>query len=307
MLFYFPRQFRPFVPAILILLVFIPNVAMGQETEESSITIDSTLVILNAAITDANGRLVSGLKKNEFTILEDGIEQTVDFFSAEETPFAAVILIDTSGSMGRSVSLARAAATRFLDGLRPDDNVAIYSFDTKVTLVQDFSNSRDVSERIFDLKSYGWTVMNDAVFTAAEALANRPEKRRAIILLSDGADTRSSRSASRALQTALAADAAIYTVDMAPSGSSSAVQNRSVLRNFSQRTGGTFISTPGGIAMREAFEKIVAELGVQYTLGYSPKNTVKDGTWRAIEVRVARPRLTIRTRQGYTAERAARN
>lgn len=307
MLFCCPRQLRSFIPAVVIFLFFSSSVALGQDPDEPSIKVDSSLVILNAAITDANGRLVSGLKKDEFTVLEDGIEQAVDFFSSGETPFAAVILIDTSGSMGRAVSLARAAAIRFLDGLRPDDNVAIYSFDTKVTLVQDFSNSRDVSERIFDLKSYGWTVMNDAVFTAAQALANRPEKRRAIILLSDGADTRSSRSASRALQTALAADVAIYTVDMAPSGSPSAAQNRGVLRNFSQRTGGTFISTPGGIAMREAFENIVAELGVQYTLGYSPTNTAKDGTWRAIEVRVARPNLTIRTRQGYTAQRAARN
>jgi VWFA-related protein len=305
-----PQNLFPCISAVGLVAFFFlfgTSSVSGQDTDESPITVDSPLVILNAAIQDSRGRPVTGIRQNEFSVLENGIEQEIAFFSAEETPFAAVILIDTSGSMGTGVSMARAAAMRFLDGLRPEDNVSIYSFDTKVSLIQDFSSSRDVSDRIFDLKSQGWTVMNDAVFTAAEALAARPEKRRAIILLSDGADTRSRRTASRALQAAQAADAVIYTVDMAPSGSALATQNRAVLRNFAQRTGGKFISTPGGVALREAFENIVAELGVQYTLGYYPKNTDKDGKWREIELRVERPGLSIRTRAGYTAERASRN
>ena len=276
--------------------------ANAQE-DESPITIDSSLVVLNAAIYDARGRAVPGLRQDHFSVFENGLEQEVAYFSAEDTPFAAVILIDTSGSMGTALSLARAAAIRFLDHLRPDDNVAIYNFDSKVSLVQDFSNSRDVSERIFGLKSYGMTVLNDAIFTAARELTKRPEKRRAIVVLSDGADTQSGRSASRAVREAQAANAVIYTVDMAPVGGGARLQDRGVLRNFADRTGGTFVATPGGVAMREAFENIVSELGTQYTLGYYPLNTEKDGKWRDIELRVARPELTIRTRKGYTAER----
>jgi Ca-activated chloride channel family protein len=187
--------------------------------------------------------------------------------------------------------------------LRESDNTAIYRFDSKVLLVQDFSNSRDIDQSIFDLKAQGMTRMNDAIYEAAVELSKRPEKRRAIILLSDGQDTSSKRSSDKALKAALEADAAVYTIDMSPVGDSKRVQNQGPLKNFAEKTGGTFVSTPGGAAMREAFAKIVEELGVQYTIGYSPQNTKKDGKWRALELRVARPNLTVRTRKGYNAEK----
>ena len=258
---------------LLLTFVFllIPTI-LAQD--EDVISVDSDLVVLNALITDTNGRVVSGLRKELFSVFENGVAQPISLFSPEETPFAAVILIDTSGSMEQSVSLARSAAIKFLDGLRVDDHVAIYKFDSKVELIQDFSNSRDISERIFDLRSYGMTSLNDAVFKAAEALRDRPEKRRAIVVLSDGADNQSSRSASRALREAMAVNAVIYTVDMAsPTGpQSQRQQNRGALKNFAERSGGSFIAAPGGVAMREAFENIVKELGEQYTLGYTPLN-----------------------------------
>jgi VWFA-related protein len=160
-----------------------------------------------------------------------------------------------------------------------------------------------VSEKLFDLKADGMTALNDAIFQAAKDLGDRPEKRRAIIVLSDGMDTYSGRSADKALKAALAVNALIYTVDMSATDTNGKerAQNQGVLRNFAEKTGGTFISTPGGIAMRDAFRKIVAELGSQYTISYQPKNTAKDGKWRAIEVRIAKPNLSIRTRKGYHA------
>ncbi|MDQ3087514.1 MAG: VWA domain-containing protein, partial [Acidobacteriota bacterium] len=267
------------------------------------INVESSIVVLNATITDPNGKPVTGLKQNQFKVFEDGIEQKVDFYEAEKTPFAAVILMDTSGSMEGSVAMARSAAINFLDGLRADDVTAIYNFDSKVSLVQDFSNSRDIAEKVFNLKAAGMTVLNDAIYRAALELGKRDEKRKAIIVLSDGADTKSGRSADKALKTAIAANATIYTIDMSltSTGDKSKFLNQSALKNFAEKSGGKFIPTPGGVAMREAFKNIVEELGVQYTLGYQPSNTAKDGKWRAIELRVARPNLTIRTRKGYNA------
>jgi len=147
------------------------------------------------------------------------------------------------------------------------------------------------------------TALNDAVYQAANDLSGRPEKRRAIIVLSDGADTFSGKSADKALKAAQEAHALIYTVDMSAVETSGRerAQNQGVLRNFAEKTGGTFISTPGGVAMRDALKKIVEELGVQYTIAYQPKNIAKDGKWRTIEVRVAKPNLTIRSRKGYHA------
>jgi Ca-activated chloride channel family protein len=296
---------------LFLLLFSLPLVLFAQNDDDETIKIDSSLVVLNATIADSkNGKAISGLKEPQFKILEDGVEQKIDFFAAEETPFAAVILLDTSGSMEQRVSLARSATINFLDGLRREDTAAIYNFDSKVSLVQDFSNSRDLPERVFDLKANGMTVLNDAIFKAAQQLSSRPEKRRAIIVLSDGADTLSKLSADKALKAATAANATIYTVDMsAPdTGGSVAnirdrIQSQSALKNFAEKTGGVFVATPGGAAMREAFRNIVQELGAQYTLAYQPSNTKKDGKWRAIELRIARPNLSIRTRKGYKSDK----
>lgn len=277
--------------------------AAGQDDEVY--TVDSSVVILNATVADSSGRHVTGLMRNQFKVLEDGVEQEVSYFAAEETPFAAVILLDTSGSMEERVTLARAAAIRFLDGLRSSDNAAVYSFDSKVSLVQPFSNSRDVVEKIFDLKSKGMTVLNDAIFEAAGELSKRPEKRRAIIVLSDGEDTMSKKSDEKAMKAALAANASIYTIDMSSISMPMAqrAKSQSALKKFAEKTGGTFVATPGGAAMRDAFRNIVDELGAQYTVGYQPTSK-KDGKWHALELRVSKPSLTIRTRKGYVAETA---
>lgn len=285
----------------LVVLAFIPVSLLGQT--DDVITVDSSIVVLNASVTDAGGKAVHGLSQNLFHIFEDGIEQRVESFGAEETPFAAVILLDTSGSMEDRVTLARAAAITFLDGLRPDDAAAIYNFDSKVSMVQDFSNSRDMRDKAFDLKANGMTVLNDAIFKAAELLSTRPEKRRAIVILSDGADTMSGKTSDKALKAALAVNATIYAVDMSALEDISAAkrQNQNVLSNLAEKTGGKFVATPGGAAMRDAFKRIVEELGIQYTLTYSPSNVQKDGKWRALVLRISRPGLTIRTRKGYNA------
>jgi len=284
-----------------LILFCLFSITSAQDDE--IINVDSSVVVLNATITDTYGNPLTGLKQTQFKVFEDGQEQKIDFFEAEKTPFAAIILVDTSGSMEQRVSLARSAAINFLDGLRADDMTAIYNFDSRVSLVQDFSNSRDVSEKVFDLKAAGMTVLNDAIYKAAQELGKRSEKRKAIIVLSDGADTRSRQSNDKALKAAITVNATIYTVDMSAidTGGKERFQNQAVLKNFAEKSGGLFIPTPGGVAMREAFKNIVEELGVQYTLGYQPTNTKKDGKWRAIEIRVAKPNLTIRTRKGYHA------
>lgn len=290
---------------LLFVLLSFPASLIFAQDDDTVIRVDSSLVLLNATILDKSGKPVGGLRQNQFKIFEDGVEQSVSLFSAEETPFAAVILIDTSGSMEERVSMARAAAINFLDGLRSNDSAAIYRFDSKVFLIQQFSGSRDVDEKIFEIKADGMTALNDSIYKAAAELAKRSEKRRAIIVLSDGEDTFSGKSAAKALKAAQDADASIYTVDMSAISNSGSkrVQNQAALKNFAEKTGGKFISTPGGAALRQAFKGIVEELGVQYTLGYEPSNLKKDGKWRAIELTVSRSNLTIRTRKGYNANK----
>ncbi|CAN5443156.1 hypothetical protein BH10ACI2_BH10ACI2_23590 [soil metagenome] len=290
------------IPLVLA-LIFSLAILISAQKDDEVISVDSSIVVMNATITDASGKAVGGLKQKQFQIFEDGVEQKILTFESEETPFAAVILLDTSGSMEERVTLARSAAIQFLAGLRTEDYVAVYNFDSKVEIVQDFSNSHDLRDQAFDLKATGMTVLNDAVYKAAEILSKRTEKRRAIIVLSDGGDTSSKRSSEKALQAALLAGATIYTVDMSPPDAKpqERLPNQGVLKNFAEKTGGKFVATPGGVAMRDAFRNIVDELGIQYTLAYEPANSKKDGKWRSLELKIARPNLTIRTRKGYNA------
>lgn len=291
--------------AFFVLPIFLCTFALTAlaQIDDDVIKVDSSLVVLNATITDASGKPVFGLKDNQFSVFEDGKPQPITLFETESAPFAAVILIDTSGSMESRVSLARSAALRFMDGLRTEDVVEIYNFDSKVSLVQDFSAGHDMVDSGYNLKATGMTVLNDAIYKAALDLSSRTEKRRAIIVLSDGADTASKRSEDKALKAALEANATIYTVDMSSpeSGGRERLQSQGALKNFAEKSGGKFVATPGGTAMREAFKNIVEELGTQYTLGYQPAATVKDGKWHSIELKVNKPNVQVRTRKGYNA------
>jgi Ca-activated chloride channel family protein len=188
---------RYFLLAALFLILFISIPSLAQD--DDVVTVDSSIVVLNAAITDATGRHVPGLRKAQFTVLENGVEQEITTFEAEETPFAAVILLDTSASMEQRVTLAALGPrSGFSTGCARTTTRRSNRFDSKVSLVQKFSNSRDVVEKIFDLKADGMTALNDAVYKAAVDLSTREEKRRAIIVLSDGMDTISARSADKA-------------------------------------------------------------------------------------------------------------
>lgn len=300
-------KFLFFLFAAMLVSSALPLVCAAQNKDDGEvITVDTNLVVLNAVVTDAKGNYVSGLRQKDFQIFEDGKLQTIDTFGAEETPFAAVVLLDTSGSMDLRMSVARAAAIKFLDGLRAEDVAAVYNFDSKTKLIQEFSGSRDLAPVAFDLKADGMTVLNDAIVEAAKILSARSEKRRAIIVLSDGADTQSRASQSTSLQAAIASNATIYTVDMSAfddDSKNSLARKQSVgaLKAFAEKSGGRFVAISGGAEMRDAFKQIVEELSVQYTIGYQPTNTTRDGKYRAIEVKLARPTQTVRARKGYNA------
>jgi Ca-activated chloride channel family protein len=304
-----PRHLRPksslSISAILCFaLAFAPltTTHAQQPQDDDVISVNTNLVVLNVTATNAKGEYVHGLKRPDFKVFEDGHEQQLTNFSEEETPFAVALLLDVSGSMEGRVSLARSAAIRFLDGLRENDVAAVYSFESKVEQVQEFSNSRDLAPRAFGLGAKGLTVLNDAIVQAANDLSKRPEKRRTILILSDGADTKSHASADKALAAAFAANATIYTVDMGErttSDPSSELAAAGALKNFASKSGGRYVPTPGGRELREAFGEIVEELSNQYTIGYRPTNVTRDGHWRTIEVKISHPDVTARTRRGY--------
>jgi VWFA-related protein len=276
-----------------------------QQKPPDVITFDTNVVVLNVTVTDGLDHYVTGLTAKDFSIFEDQARQRIASFSFNEMPFAAVILLDTSGSMERKMSLARAACTRFVDGIREGDVVAIYGFGgKKVTVMRDFSEVRDVGWAVFDTDPEGMTPLYDGIVKAAEALGSRSERRRAILLVSDGADTQSRASFDEAMRRALAADVAIYGVDLSDAAlyhTGKTDNGAEVMKSFAVKSGGRFFRTPGGTQLRDAFAQAVEELRNQYTITYETTNERQDGRWRTIETRVGRPSLTVRTRQGYYA------
>jgi Ca-activated chloride channel family protein len=292
---------------LFLLIVLCINVVVVVAQDDDVIRVNTDLVVLNITVTDKTGQYVKGLKASDFKVYEDGVEVQANMiasFSLQESPYAAVVLLDSSGSMEARFSLARSAAIRFLDGLRPEDVAAVYRFDSKVERVQEFSGGRDLAPIAYGIKAKGMTTLNDAIVEASKTLADRTEVRKAIVVLSDGMDTFSKASGDKAVESALAIGASIYAVDMSSLdvGGTSGRQSALSLKGFAEKTGGRFVATPGGPALRDAFTGIADELGHQYTISYRPANKKRDGKWRTLEVKlVAHNDLTVRTRKGYRA------
>jgi Ca-activated chloride channel homolog len=288
---------------LLAILIVSASVTLAQD-DDDVVRVNTDVVVLNVTVTDKSGQYVKGLKRADFKLYIDGVEvdpTTIAGFLYQEAPYAAVLLLDSSGSMEERFTLARSAAIRFLDGLRPEDVAAVYRFDSKVERVQDFSSERDLAPTAFTIRAHGMTTLNDAIVEAANTLAARTETRKAIVVLSDGMDTQSKATSDKAVERALAVGASIYAVDMSQMdvAASRRQSGGPMLKSFAEKTGGRFIATPGGPALRDAFTGIADELGHQYTISYRPTAQNRDGKWHTIEVKVNREEAKVRTRKGF--------
>jgi Ca-activated chloride channel family protein len=284
-----------------------------QREEDDSLKLHSDLVVVNLVVTNAKGQYAHGLSPKDFLVLEDGAAQRINSLITEEDPFAAAILIDMSGSMQYKFSLVRAAAASFVDHIRDNDQVAVYGFNNKIKLFQDFSDLHDISEYVWDAKAEDTTRLYDCADEAIIALKKRAEKRKAIVLISDGCDTTSSKASfDSVMKKALADGITIYSIDLiddtARMGSGSEVlglrRGAGEMQQFASQTGGRYVHSPQGDKLEEAFTGIVDELRNQYTLTYYSTNQKRDGRWRKLAVGTSRQELTIRTRKGYWAPKS---
>jgi Ca-activated chloride channel family protein len=297
--------FLPRSLCLLAIVLLISPIVFAQD-DDDVVRVNTDLVVLNVTVTDKNGQYVKALKKSDFKVYEDGREvpaSAIASFAFQDAPYAAVVLLDSSGSMETRFSLARSAAIRFLDGLREEDVAAVYRFDSKVERVQEFSAGRDLAPIAYAIRAKGMTTLNDAIVEASKALTDRPEPRRAIVVLSDGMDTYSKASSDKAVESALAVGASIFAVDMSSLDTPGFTNRQSAasLKGFADKTGGRFVATGGGQVLRDAFAGIADELGHQYTIAYRPSNIARDGKWRTLEVKVDREDLKVRSRKGYRA------
>lgn len=252
------------------------------------------LVEVYATVTDAKGQPVTGLTRDDFEVLEDGARQEVSAFTAGEFPLSAAIAADRSFSMGRErLAAAQSGARLFLGALRPQDQAMVIAIGSEIEIAAPFSADRAAQYRaVAALDRWGTTSLHDAIVAAIEAI-QPAGGRRALVLLSDGDDRYSQASAADALARARAADVLIYPIALGE-------RRPALFAELAALTGGRSAHLRDTRELPRTLREIADELRQQYLLGYTPKRPLEEkGEWRAITVRVRRPGLTVRARDGY--------
>jgi Ca-activated chloride channel family protein len=271
------------------------------------------LVSLNVTVTEGTGKYVTDLAAEDFAVFEDGVKQDVTFFTRTNLPIALALLIDTSASMENKLSTAQEAAVGFARRLRQQDLAEVVDFDSRVVVLQSFSNSvPELEQAIRKTSAGGSTSLYNAVYIALKDLKKIIAKstdeirRQAIVVLSDGEDTSSLLPFEEVLDLAKRSETAIYSIGLrASEGTGVSAKGfkeaEFVMRQFSQETGGRSFFPNQITDLAAIYGQISDELSSQYTVGYTSKNPKRDGSWRRVVVRVTRPNLTARTKLGYFA------
>jgi len=286
------------------------------------------LVSLYPVVRDGSGRYITNLTKDDFLVTERGTPQTVSRFTTERRPLRVGIVLDTSLSMAKGERLenAQQAALGFLDSLEQGDEGMVVTFNERVRVTQDFTADRaPLGEAILSTTAHGGTALYDAVWRTSRMLRDL-DARRVIVLLSDGRDEATSgfepgslHTLEEALDQALRSEVMVFAIGLGKNLDTECTQNwsmvptsqkkgcphgslKDVLARLADSTGGRLMLSQSSRRLRKAFDDIASDLRNQYSLAYTSTNSVKDGTWRPIEISIkGRPDVLVISRDGYFA------
>lgn len=301
-----------------------------------AIKVQVDIVLLPVVVTDINGNHARDLKKEDFQVFEDGLPQEIASFAAVEEPISVALTLDTSGSTEFQLGRIRQEAMRFVRLLREDDSAAIITFADEVTLLEPFNiYHKKNPDALRKLKPGGLSAVYEAVWLSIEQVLNLEYGRKALVFFSDGVDTRSETvTEQETLDLARKTEATIYCIyfntskdrgkrmpsiiDPARAGPNPALPaqwppvkiptgrknpeyaaGREYMTKLAQFSGGILVDASRIENLGAAFARIAQELRSQYSIGFYTKNRTQDGRFRKVAVRVNRPGLTARTRQGY--------
>ena len=301
----------------------------GETIEGDVIRFDTALVTVPVTVMDRSGRYVPLLRRENFKIFENGVEQKIAYFATTNSPFTVVLLIDTSGSTRFRLDDIQDAAINFVDKLKPSDSVMVMSFDDRIEVRCQATTDRDtISRAIRRTRTGGGTRLYDAVEDILTKQLKTISGRKAVVLFTDGVDTTSRRASyDSTVRLAEESDAPIYSVDYdtsgtgtfgipggrgtilglplprpgPPSGPGPGDYKRAVryLHVLADTTGGRFYSGDSLFGIAQAFTWIAEELGRQYSIGYYPSTAGKEGERRQIKVRTTESDLVVKARDSY--------
>lgn len=304
------------------------NTAPADEPEvdeEDVVRVSTSLITVPAEVMDRNGRYIGNLRKDDFRIFENGVEQELAYFASVEQPFTVALLLDVSGSTQTRLQAIRAASNAFITRLRPNDRILIISFDGKINVLTEAVSLTQLRGKHLRLDAVNdGTVLYDTVDMALNQKLASIQGRKAIVLLSDGVDGGSKLgSFKHNVRDAEESNTVIYTVQYntlpdLPARLSRIVNPKvrahmqekmtkeyavgsNYLRSLAEKTGGRLYSADDLSQVPAAFNAITEELGRQYSLGYYPKSAAQAGETRDIKVRTRLPNLIVRARESYIA------
>ena len=331
------RPFRAVLSFAVLLIVLAVGVSAQQP--DDTIVFNTALVQLNVGVVDRQGRAVTTLTRNDFMVYEDGVLRPITNFEPTEAPFSLVMLLDMSGSTINFRQQIQQSALRFLDALAPDDRVAVVEFNGKgVKTLLGFSTDRRRTAYAITLATgAGSTPLYDALKFSLDELGREGKRRKAIVVLTDGVDTKQKDADRVIVQKALESEVstaikpevnsqlisvlndadrqgvAIFPLAL-PSGDPKRLPlsdslmtamytaARTRLELLANRTGGQLHEVRRLDELAKIYPIIAAEMRSLYTIAYRPQNPgAHDGKWREIRIEVARAELVARTKPGYYA------
>jgi len=300
-----------YLPGITLAVAMSLATASAQQPDQPAFRTGVDLVSLNVTVTDGDNRFVTDIDREGFQLYEDGALQDVSFFTRTQLPIALALLMDTSASMAEKMSTAQEAAIGFAERLRDEDLAALIDFDSRVDIRQGFTNSVEkLNAAIRQTSAGGSTSLYNALYVSLKELGKIATstaddiRRQAIVVLSDGEDTSSLVVFDEVIELAKRSDTVIYSIGLRSRDIRTQRGFREadfVLRQLTQETGGRAFFPEQVADLQEIYKRISDELSSQYTLGYMSKNPMRDGRWRRIVVRIDRPNVAARTKQGYYA------
>ena len=256
-----------------------------------------SVVEVYATVTDERGEPVQGLRADDFVVEEDGRPQPISVFSDGDIPLSLAVALDRSFSLSREHLAEAASATqRLLGELRADDRVLLLAIGSQVETLSPLSpDHRAAYDALRGIEPWGTTPLFDATLSALDAIQG-VSGRRALILLSDGSDRYSQASAADVLDAARHRDVIAYPI---------ALQRRvpPFFVELATASGGRSFAAPDARSLSSGLSTIATELRRQYLIGYAPAATGQGAGWRSISVKVKKPGLRVRARDGYYAVR----
>lgn len=298
------------------LLLILAGFSIGVRAQDDAIRVDTELVIIPATVLDSGGKYITALKREDFRIVENGVEQEIALFEPTGQPIGVLLLIDRSGSMNERGRAVNKAVNLFIKRLRPNDLLVIATFAGKPDVLIQPMRAGDIRGDIdlADITGKGRVRIKNASKHAIELMRNKIGGRKSIVLFSDGI-VQSQERPTADLLLAEAKETIIHTIQLDYSVDSNLpADSREYLhalvekadefmRDLAQKSGGRRYKISGEETIEKVFLEMAGELEHQYNLGYYPKQGEQKSQVRRIKVETRQPNLIVRARDAYVADK----